>query len=325
MKKFIFISPGSETSKQMLADLQTYRAKDFLFIEEPYVFKNKLIKKMFEIYFKINSRIKLPFNKLWKNQFIINHLNFNNKDEYYVILGNGNFNYYSSDMLNEKKKEYNINYIVYFIDPLSGLMSNFMEDNIRKLEKKMVYTFDYKDSIKMNVKHTMNLYSKKNIEKGEVEKNSVYFVGTNKSGRVYDLNKIYQMMKNENIKCKFSIVNVEDKDKTMDGIDYNVRKSYDEVLNEIQSCECILEILQEGQSGVTLRYYEAISYNKKLITNNSLVKQLPYYNPSYMYIYENVEDIDMEWIKKDIKVDYNYDDRFSPVQFIEEIRRNVGV
>ena len=67
-------------------------------------------------------------------------------------------------------------------------------------------------------------------------------------------------MKNENIKCKFSIVNVEDKDKTMDGIDYNVRKSYDEVLNEIQSCECILEILQQGQSGVTLRYYEAISY-----------------------------------------------------------------
>lgn len=84
-----------------------------------------------------------------------------------------------------------------------------------------------------------------------------------------------------------------------------------------------MENVQPGQSGVTLRYYEAIVYNKKLLTNNKFVKRLPFYNPKFMYIYEKVEDIDIEWIKKEEMVDYKYNDEFSPVKLIEDIKKRV--
>lgn len=325
MRKYIFISPGSETSRQMLLDVEKYKSEDFQFIKCAYSFRNKIQKKLFEIYFKINARISLPFNFIWKSAYSIFQIDFSKEIEYYIILGNGDFNYYRSKELNKLKEQYNIHYIVYLIDPLSGLMSEFMRKNIFSLKTDCIYTFDYWDAKKMDAIHTMNLYSKKDIARPDnIYKNSVYFVGTNKKNRVESIHKIWDRFQKAELKCKFNIVNVRTKQQTRDGINYNIRNSYDKVLEELQEYECILEVLQEGQSGVTLRYYEAIAYNKKLITNNQLVRKLPFYHPSYMYVYEKIEDIDLEWIKTDVNVDYGYNNEFSPINFIQEIKEKVS-
>ena len=60
------------------------------------------------------------------------------------------------------------------------------------------------------------------------------------------------------------------------GIIYNQLIDYNQILDELQKFDTVLEVVQPGQVGVTLRYYEAITYNKKLITNNEMVKKLPF-------------------------------------------------
>lgn len=322
-KKYILISPGSQTSRQMLADLKDYKCDNFQFVEQPVKLKNNFTKKIFELYFKINARINLPYKRIWHKLYPFSKVNLKEGVQYYFILGNGNFNYYSSKYLNKLKEKYDFHYVIYFIDPLSGLSSEYMRKNIFSLNSDLIFTFDYYDAKKINAIHTMNLYSKKEISLcGEVKKNSIYFVGTNKSNRLEKVHKIWDELSSKDIECNFKIVNVPEVMQSRKGIIYNQMRTYDQVLEELQDYECILEVLQEGQVGVTLRYYEAVVYNKRLITNNVLVKQLPFYNSEYMFVFETIEDINVDWIKKDVVVDYGYNNEFSPINFVKDVIRN---
>ena len=56
---------------------------------------------------------------------------------------------------------------------------------------------------------------------------------------------------------------------------------------------------------------EAVIYNKRLITKNEEIKELPYYDSRYMQYFEKIEDIDWEWLRTDEKVDYHYKGDFS--------------
>ena len=90
------------------------------------------------------------------------------------------------------------------------------------------------------------------------------------------------------------------------------------------SAKCILEIVQKGQVALTLRPYEAVAYNKKLLTNNKTILNFKYYNPKYMRYFEKVEDIDWNWVKCDDGVDYNYQGDFSPRYLLADIEKNLS-
>lgn len=99
-------------------------------------------------------------------------------------------------------------------------------------------------------------------------------------------------------------------------------KTYKDTLKDMASSNCILELVTPNQSATyTLRDYEAIIYNKKLLTNNKDIFKFPFYNKEYMKYFEDIEDVDFNWIKKDLEIDYKYDGRYSPEKLIEEISR----
>lgn len=62
---------------------------------------------------------------------------------------------------------------------------------------------------------------------------------------------------------------------------------YGEVLRHIGEAECLLDIAQSGQTGLTLRPLEALFYHKKLITNNDSVKDADFYHPDNIFIVGN--------------------------------------
>lgn len=93
------------------------------------------------------------------------------------------------------------------------------------------------------------------------------------------------------------------------------------MISEVLKCNCILDALSPGQTGVSTRYYEAVCYNKKLLTNNKDVLNFPFYNPQYMKIYQNPEDIDWNWVKERVPIDYHYDKRFSPLRLLEWVEQ----
>ena len=112
-------------------------------------------------------------------------------------------------------------------------------------------------------------------------------------------------------------------------IDYYTSKKglipYEDVLSSISNTNTILEIVQGNQSGPTLRYFESVSYNKKLLTNNENVTRFPYYDERYMRIFKKPEDIDYKWVKDKEYIDYHYNGDFSPIYMINRIEKDTHV
>ena len=102
-----------------------------------------------------------------------------------------------------------------------------------------------------------------------------------------------------------------------------VDQPYTEIIKQDMQSNCILEIIQPGQSSYTLRFQEAICLGKKLLTNNKEVKNEKYYDPKYIQVFERPEEINWDFVKERIQVDYNYHGEYSPIVFLEKIKRRL--
>ena len=66
-------------------------------------------------------------------------------------------------------------------------------------------------------------------------------------------------------------------------------------------------------------------YNKKLLSNNPSIVNLPYYDPRWMRTFRTAEDIDLDWVRAVEPVDYGYRGDFSVENFfrrVEELTSN---
>lgn len=89
---------------------------------------------------------------------------------------------------------------------------------------------------------------------------------------------------------------------------------YKSVVKIIESSRCIIDILPVAQSGMSLRPLEALFFNKKLITNWSLIKTQPFFNKANVFIIgeDNQEDLslfvnsDIIPINEDVKEYYSF-------------------
>lgn len=157
-----------------------------------------------------------------------------------------------------------------------------------------------------------NMYGKKRIK----VKNDICFCGWDKK-RFALLKGVYNEAKKKNVKCDFKVVEAIQKGTT--GIQTVSWQPYYQIVKQDMESNCILEILQPGQNGFTLRMQEAISCNKKFLTNNEKAKENKYYNEKYMQVFQSPEEIDFNFVKERIKVDYNYQGDYSSPAFIDKI------
>ena len=137
-------------------------------------------------------------------------------------------------------------------------------------------------------------------------------------GVVHDLYKILIANK---IKCFFYITKTKESERLVDsGIIYLDKQlnRYDMLQKELES-NCILEVLKGDAHSNTLRFWEAIMYNKKLYTNWKGVYNSPYYDPRYIKVFDKPDDLDLNFIKERIKVDYKYNGELSPIKLLEII------
>ena len=187
-----------------------------------------------------------------------------------------------------------------------------------------IYTFDPDDAKEYGfIFSGFNYYSKHEISLNEKIENDVYFVGGLKGGREKLIYDTYSYLISHNVKCLFDLMAFDDIDfAPVSDIRFMKKwRPYEDVLLNVSQSKCILEITQEGQKGATLRFFEAVIMNKKLLTNNPMIVDYPFYNPKWMKVYKKLEDIDWEWIKKDAHIDYGYNDEFSPTHLIDRILR----
>lgn len=211
-------------------------------------------------------------------------------------------------------------YLLNAMDAKSPIM-NGVRPKIAKFNWDNIYTIDTKDAEKYGYKYLgFNYYSAHNIIPITPDKSSdVFFVGGLKGGRTHLIYDLYEHLVSKGITCDFYLMPIDDKNvKRLQGIYYyKTWRPYEEILQHVQQTKCIIEIIQGGQSGATLRYLEAVCMNKKLLTNNSNIVNFPFYNPKWMKIFTSIEEVDTAWIQKEENVEYNYKDEFSPKHLID--------
>ena len=305
----------------MFRDLSLIKDENIILSDyyTPFSRKYKVVKALrrFLCSNKVNSIVKIPFKHIWSS---LNYINWD-YDEHYIILF---FGIYSKHLepkyLLSLKKQYNIEYSVVFFDSYDSPHSWIARFYLKNIPVKYVLTFDPTDAETHNFYYLDTFYSMKELNKDSEIEYDLYYVGRNENKRLQFLENICCMMNEYDISSKLRLHGVSQQDQVYkDKIIYNEFIKYDKVLEETIKSNCILEMQLDVQNAATQRYYEAVCYNKKLLTNNKNVVNLPFYDPRYMKVFEKPEDIDWAWVKERIPVDYHYDGRFSPVHLIDKI------
>lgn len=315
-KRFIVVEPGGDISKWLFSELEDQPNVDILY--KPTNISNTFLRKVKKAHFsrKINHIVNIPFKRIWDRYYTLSSYDFLPQYEYYIIVGNFAICEFDLEYLEKIRKKHNAKIVLLFTDSICSEHAKRAYDTTQKFKYDYVYTFDPKDAKEYGFLYTGPLYSYKPIKRQEIVRD-LYFVGVNKN-RLSILREIYNKLTNKGVTCDFYVAGVPKGEISNDGIIYNERCSYEQVIDRIQKYNVILDIVQEGQTGATFRYFEAVCYNKKLITNNRTIKNYPFYSPDNMLVFDDIDEIDSEWIHIPAK-EYGYRGEFSPVNWINRI------
>lgn len=158
---------------------------------------------------------------------------------------------------------------------------------------------------------------------GSLPGSDVMFCGAAKK-RYDSIIQSYKVFKEAGLRCDFMVSRLLPGQNKIAGIDYiKYLISYKDYLRHVMRSDFILEIMQGNATGYTLRTWEAILYDKVLLTDNKAILKAPFYNKDQFIYFEKPEDIDFNSIPR--KVSHNsYARELSPVKFFDFIISKIG-
>ena len=142
-------------------------------------------------------------------------------------------------------------------------------DILRELGIKL-HTFDQENAIQYNMIYHNTFYNMNVKLEHKSPKYDFYFLGAQKN-RGKQISEIHNLLKDYN--CLFI---------TPDNVKDFI--TYKENLEHIKDSQCVIDIVQKNQHDITLRPLEALSFKKKLLTNNVNIKEYAFYNPNNIFI-----------------------------------------
>lgn len=323
--KFYIVDDEHDLYRSMFADLLNMNDSD---VSELPKFRKlpQVLNRLRLLHFndRINRHLWLPGKSLWNSLYYLSNFEFDEKEVYWIIFLNGTLrNYYPLNYLKKiKQKHKNLKLAMIMYDSLSNKSTKRAVEKISAFDK--VFSFDKGDCEKMGFEYIYSTFSVPHgVSVDGQYKTDAFFIGAAEN-RLPMLQKTLKKVSEFHKKCEFRIVGVSNEEKKYEEIiTYNQKLSYEEVLMYSYNTDCLIEVVRPGQTGVSLRTCEAIVFNKKLLTNNKEIKKMPFYNPEYIYVFENEEDIKGEFLLNPINVDYGYDGWFSPMEIIKRLRKEV--
>lgn len=144
--------------------------------------------------------------------------------------------------------------------------------------------------------------------------------------RLKTIHGLYHHLTKNGVKSFFYVSHSEKPDQLLDSHiiygEHNMKRMA--FLKKEMESNCILEVLKGDAYSNTLRFWEAIMYNRKLYTNWKGVVDSPYYDPRYIRVFNEYEDLDISFIKERIKVEYNYGGELSPIKMLDILKKEWG-
>lgn len=158
-----------------------------------------------------------------------------------------------------------------------------------------IYTFDPNDSSKYEI-HLYNQFGRMiRVNKNYELKYDFYFLGKHKV-RETICNEIERVLNRMGFINLFIHVNSADE-----------MISYAENIENVLHCKCVVDIVQQGQIGLTLRPLEAMFYKKKLITTNVDIQKYDFYQKENIFIWgkDPITDLSSFLASPYKEIDYN--------------------
>lgn len=320
MDKYIVIDSGSDASRLMFHDIT--KLNNAIEVSNIYEIANPVLKLLCKVHNsgKINRKLKLPFRRIWNRYCVIEQAKRDTINNYVVVMTNVSVKKLPISYLQDLKKYPNIYLIMIAVD---SFVDDFLSpiEIMKQIDFNLIYSFDKQDCEKYGLLYSQSQYSKIDNIKSSSKALDLFFIGRAKH-RLSVIQQIARDAQKEGIVCGFYILDVPTKlREEIEGITYiDSVITYKEVLPVIANSKCLLDIVQDGQVGYTTRVYETIFYNKLLLTNNKSVIDFSYYNAQYIKIFDRPENIDYSFIKAELTVDYKYNEEFSPIALIDDIR-----
>lgn len=282
------------------------------------------LRKLRQIHFSniANRQVWLPLKRAWDFSNTLRISDLDRIKRNYVIFQTGIK--FSAHYIERLKRERNACIVLYMPDNVRTMNIAQTREEFERFKEHyhidQVYSFDKKDCEEFGMEF-FDFYSMlpAKVKKKEVvdDKSNFFYVGGCRSKeRLKTLHALYDNLKDK-AHCTFYLNGVDPADATREGIVYNHPLTYAEVVELVQQHDVIVEIMNGNQAGNTLRLKEAVCYNKCLLTNNPFVQESPYYDPDFMQIFKNVDDIDLS--KFEYEVNYHYKGEFSPLKLMNII------
>ena len=320
--KFLVIDDEHELYRVMMNDLFTqthYQVEEVKRVEMP-----SIAKKIHDIYYsrKINRFFEMPGKSLWNHWYTLHNYPFVKDETYVVIFMNGSLRHYYNEryLKNIKKQHTNVKLCLLIFDK-SIYYGAKRAISMRKCFD-YVFSFDEEDCKKYGFIRFYNCFSHPyGIYKDNSKQSDAFFIG-NAGGRLKKLQETFKFIATKDTKCNFFITGVDESNQEkIENVTYNKEMSFYEEMSYSYNSNCLIEILREGQTGISLRVCEAIAFNKKLITNNINIMREPFFDGRYMKVFTRPDEINVDFIKEKTNVNYNDTNIFSPVRILDLINR----
>jgi hypothetical protein len=257
-KNILFLTYNSD-------DIFSKKIKDKnIDIQQIYWQKNRMCKAIRYLHLQL----KLPFLSLWMGHWKKNLSKYD-----MVIIPASRLTPPIVSYINKISPRLHI--IVWFANPVSR---DYRIEPYKNLSCEL-WSFDKVNCTEYQMKYNTQYYFDTiNILQNETLFD-VIFVGADK-GRLNKLLNIEYELNTMGLKTYFHITATRRENNPA----YKNRVSYETIIEYISRTNVILDILQDNQSGLTLRPLEALFLSKKLITNNKDVVNYDFYDRNNIFV-----------------------------------------
>lgn len=244
--------------------------------------------------------------------------------DYFFVISGGSF---SIDFLKALRvKNPGIKLILFLWDTLES--TEFIETY---KEYDYIFTYDREDVKKYNFIFRTSFYLeelKQYYIEFEKRKIDLYYLGEIKNIERYRfIEKFYDYCKINNIRFFLKLYLRKNKKKMVENYNQEIiikkKIDYKENLKIVNNSKVIIDIKHLKQTGLTLRSFESVGSESKLITTNQDIKNYDFYNEENILIIKNIDEIEKinkEFFEKEYKkIDSKIKNRYSAKGFIEEI------
>ncbi|WP_291098578.1 MULTISPECIES: hypothetical protein [unclassified Empedobacter] len=308
MPSALFIYKNTNLAKQFVKHfrLNGYSLYEFYDESIPY-YEFSGLQRLENIFYRVIKKDTQHIHKINHRNFI----NLTNRKLKQLKQQNLKFDYcfvIRGDLIPENVLEY--------ARSVSTKMIDYQLDGLAVSEKILeynnlfdqIYVFDEQDVVdypNYNLKAITNCFFE---EENTTEKSIDFsYIGVNTENRFDILSDFHDVLKriNQDSKINFYLKQDEFHAKFSDKlIMLNKPFTYQECLEISNESKILIDLKREEHDGLSLRFFEAMNYNNKIITNNKSVAKYDFYNPNNIFItdFKNLEGLESFIQKPFIKI-----------------------